>query len=95
MTHEQLRTKLKEFKVLVDEARSAGLNDVEIVQLLGLHPRPLGAKTREILRAIQQGKVKPDAVDIAEKIYGDKNKYRSAYHHLNKLADAGYLYEEK
>lgn len=94
MNREQLRTKLKQFKVLVIEARDAGLNDAEIVEMLGLQPRPLGAKTREILRAIQQGKVKPDAVDIAEKIYGDKSRYRSAYYHLTKLAAAGYLYEE-
>lgn len=94
MNREDLRVKLKQFRVLVNEARAAGLNDVEIVEMLGLHPRPLGAKTREILRAIQQGQVKPDATDIAEKFYGDKSKYRVAYYHLTKLVRAGYLYEE-
>jgi len=93
MNKEQLRVKLKSFRVLVNEARDAGLNDVEIVEMLGLQPRPLGTKTREILRAIQKGKVKADATDIAEKIYGDKSKYRVAYYHLTKLVQAGYLYE--
>lgn len=94
MNQEQLRVKLKQFRVLVSEARDAGLNDVEIVEVLGLQPRPLGKKTREILRAIQQGEVQPDAADIAEKFYGDKTKYRVAYYHLTKLVKAGYLYEE-
>ena len=94
MNKEQLRVKLKEFRVLVNEARTAGLNDAEIVEMLGLKPRPLGTKTREILRAIQKGQVKPDATDIADKIYGDKNKYRVAYYHLTKLVEAGYLYED-
>lgn len=94
MNKEQLRIKLKAFRVLVNEAREAGLNDAEIVEMLGLQPRPLGTKTREILRAIQKGMVKPDATDIAEKFYGDKAKYRVAYYHLQKLVNAGYLYEE-
>lgn len=93
MNKDELRVKLKAFRVLVSEAREAGLNDVEIVEMLGLQPRPLGTKTREILRAIQKGKVKPDATDIAKKIYGDKSKYRVAYYHLTKLVQAGYLYE--
>ena len=94
MNREDLRVKLKQFRVLVNEARAAGLNDMEIVEMLGLHPRPLGAKTREILRAIQQKQVKPDATDIAEKFYGDKSKCRTAYYHLTKLVNAGYLYED-
>lgn len=94
MNKEEMRIKFKQFRTLVNEARATGLNDLEIIEMLGLQPRPLGKKTREILRAIQQGEAQPDATDIAEKIYGDKSKYRVAYYHLTKLVDAGYIYEE-
>lgn len=89
-----IKEELIKFKALVKLAREGGLTDAEIVQTLGLNPKPLGAMTRMILRGIQQGEVEPNAHDIAEKLLGGKEKYRNAHYHLTKLTEAGYLYEK-
>lgn len=89
-----IKDELIKFKALVKLAREGGLTDAEIVQALGLNPKPLGTTTRMILRAIQQGDVEPNAHDIAEKLLGGKEKYRNAHYHLTKLTEAGYLYEK-
>lgn len=94
MDKQSIKQELIKFKGLVQLAREGGLTDAEIVTILGLNPRPLGEVTRKILRAIQQGKVEPDAHDIAEKVLGGRDKYRNAHYHLTKLTEAGYLYEK-
>ena len=91
MTKDEIKSELLKFKALVNEARKAGLSDIEITQALGLTQKPIGKETRMVLRAIQQKEVQPDARDIATKLYGDRSKYRLAYYHLNRLVDAGYL----
>lgn len=93
MDKQTIKKELVQFKALVQIARDGGLTDSEIVSVLGLNPRPLGATTRKVLRAIQQGEATPDARDIAEKVFGSRDKYRSAHYHLVKLIEAGYLYE--
>lgn len=91
---EELRTQLTQFRTLVNEAREAGLTDAEIVDVLRLKPRGLGKQTREVLRAIQTGTIKPKAdgsirpVEVAEFLGKTRG---TAIYHLNILKDAGYL----
>lgn len=94
MDKQTIKQELIKFKGLVQLAREGGLTDAEIVGVLGLNPKPLGATTRQILRAIQQGEVEPDAKEIAVEVLGGASKYRNAHYHLKKLAEAGYLYEK-
>lgn len=93
MEKQTIKEELLKFKGLVAVAREGGLNDTEIITALGLKPVKLGAITRRILRAVQQGEVEPDAREVAIKVLGDKNKYRNAHYHLARLKEAGYLYE--
>lgn len=94
MDKQTIKQELIKFKGLVQLAREGGLNDAEIVSVLGLNPKPLGTTTRKVLRAIQLGEVAPDAKEVAVKVLGGANKYRNAHYHLKKLAEAGYLYEK-
>ena len=89
-----IKKELVKFRHLTIVAREAGLTDAEIVDALGLKPHELGETTRQVLRAIQQG-TPAEAHALAEVVHGDRKKYRSIHYHLNKLAEAGYLYEQK
>ena len=89
-----IKRRLELTKELIDEARSSGLTDAEIVAMLKLKPKGLGKQTRAVLRAIQTGEIAPDkngavtTKQVAE--YLGKTRGTAIYH-LNILRDAGYL----
>lgn len=94
LSKSELRRRLEITRELINDARATGLTDKEIVDMLGLKPKGLGRQTREVLRAIQQGEIKPDkhgAVTPAQ-VAAHFNRTRgTAIYHLNILRDAGYL----
>ncbi len=84
-------TILSELEAAINNARSAGLTDSEIVNIYKLKSIKIGKKTQEVLDAIQNGSVKADSTEIAGAVFGNKDQYRLARYHLVKLYNAGLL----
>jgi len=94
LSKSELRRKLEITRELITEARATGLTDKEIMSMLGLRPKDLGMQTRQLLRAIQQGDIKPDkhGAITPKQVAAYLNKTRgTAIYHLNILRDAGYI----
>lgn len=94
LSKSELRRKFEITRELIGEARNTGLTDKEIMSILGLRPRDLGMQTRQVLRAIQQGDIKPDkhGAITPRQVAEWMGKTRgTAIYHLNILRDAGYL----
>lgn len=91
MQANELEQKLLVVREVVDIMREAGMEDLSIIKQFGLNPVELGAGTKKVLRAIKQGKIKPDDTlqAMANKL-GFKS-HNAIIYHIKKLKKNGYI----
>ena len=85
---EEIKNDLLVYKSLVNQAREAGMKDIEIIELLGVSTVVLSKKSELILRAIKSGKIKANTPSVAKFIGATRG---AALYHLNKIKAAGLL----